>query len=171
MRHLFALATLCALAPAAGAQDMPLSQILIEGEGWKKAEGKPARPATLGSLSVKSPDGSTQFTYRESALTIRAAQLEKDGTFGRGAPYCHLRTRWGAPGVFVTGLTVDRDGRIYAATDIGVQVFDPTGRLCGVLLLPERDDTPVGLAFEGDQLTYWIGSTKYTRRLNTAGAK
>ena len=26
-----------------------------------------------------------------------------------------------------------RDGRIYAATEIGVQVFDPTGRLCGVL--------------------------------------
>ena len=70
----------------------------------------------------------------------------------------------------VTGLVVDRDGRIYAATDIGVQVFDPTGRLCGVLT-PAAPGRPEFLAFEGDKLTHWIGDTKYERKLNTTGVK
>ena len=43
-RALLTAATLLALAPVATAQDMPLSQILIDGEGWKKAEGKPEKP-------------------------------------------------------------------------------------------------------------------------------
>ena len=37
----------------------------------------------------------------------------------------------------MSGIALDRDGRIYAATSVGVQVFDPTGRLCGVLPLPK----------------------------------
>jgi enterochelin esterase family protein len=150
---------------------MPLSQILIDGEGWKKAEGKPEKPKGIGNLSVKSPDGSTQFSVRDVTRTIRAHRLEKDGTFGRGVPYCHLRMNSSGSGVIVTGLVVDTDGRIHAATEVGVQVFDPTGRLCGVLTMPSRENTPTLLAFEGDRLTMWIGDTKYARKLNATGAK
>ena len=53
---------------------------------------------------------------------------------------------------------------------IGVQVFDPTGRLCGVLT-PAAPGRPEHLAFEGDRLTLWVGDTKYARKLNTRGAK
>jgi enterochelin esterase family protein len=35
-------------------------------------------------------------------------------------------------------LTADSAGRIYAATELGVQVFDPTGRLCGVISKPAK---------------------------------
>ena len=36
------------------------------------------------------------------------------------------------------GLTLDAAGRAYATSREGVQVFDPTGRLSGVLVAPER---------------------------------
>lgn len=90
-------AALLLLAPAASAQDMPLSQILIDGEGWKKA------------------------------------------------------------------------GRIYAAPPLGIQVFDPTGRLCGVITAPPGRVELLG--FEGDRLTAWVGDTKYARKLKTTGVR
>ncbi len=31
------------------------------------------------------------------------------------------------------GMAVDKSGRWYVTSALGVQVFDPTGRLCGVL--------------------------------------
>ena len=55
-----------------------------------------------------------------------------------------------------------------AATPSGIQVFDPTGRLCSELLWPARSE-PAHIAFEGDRLTVWTGSEKYTRKLNTTG--
>ena len=68
----------------------------------------------------------------------------------------------------MTSLASDRDGRIYAATDIGVQVFDPSGRICGILT-PAAPGKPEDLRFEGDTLTLWIGDTKYARKLRTQG--
>ena len=68
-----------------------------------------------------------------------------------------------------SGLTTDKDGRIYAATSVGIQVFDPTGRLCGVITAPGPGAEH--LRFEGDQLTAWVGETKYARKLKTTGVK
>ncbi len=169
-RNLIAIVLLLALAPVARAQDMPLSQILIDGEGWRVVEGNPVKPEGRGNLVAKSLDGATQFSFSGTHPRLLAHQLQKDGTFGLGVTYGFLRTRWGASAVYINGLAVDKDGRIYVLTEEGVQVFDPTGRLCGVL-------TPVGmginshLAFEGDQLTFWNGPTKYTRTLRTTGIK
>jgi hypothetical protein len=166
-RCLFALAlALVASAPAA-AQDMPLSQILIAGEGWKKVdEGGGRGPGFM--VATRSPDGSTVFRWvPESGRFLEAQQT---GTTQPFAPYAPLRTRRGQKSIEVTGLATDKDGRIYAATDIGVQVFDPTGRLCGVLT-PAARGKPENLAFEGDKLTLWVGDTKYARKLNTRGAK
>ena len=69
-------------------------------------------------------------------------------------------------------LTADKDGRIYAATTLGIQVFDPTGRLCGVMAAPTAGASIVDhLRFEGDTLTVWIDNDKYQRKLNTQGVK
>lgn len=35
------------------------------------------------------------------------------------------------------GMTIDAQGRLYVATHVGLQVFDPTGRPCGVILKPQ----------------------------------
>ncbi len=168
-RKLIALALLAWFAPAARSQDMPLSQILIDGEGWKKVE-KPLLRFTSAPVLTHSPNGSTIFRW----IPASGGYIDARQT---GAPesipyvrYCPVRAGADQKPVAVTGLTTDREGRIYAATEIGVQVFDPTGRLCGVLT-PAAPGLPERIAFEGDQLTLWIGDTKYTRKLNTSGVK
>jgi sugar lactone lactonase YvrE len=157
-----ALLLIISLAPAAHAQDMPLSQILIEGEGWTKSTG--SRPEAKPPTTL-SPDGSTAFRWVSGGFVeARQTKARESVPF---APYCPLRVKKGeAP--FVTALTTDRDGRIYAATPLGIQVFDPTGRLCGVVRSP-KGGTVYDLRFEGDRLVAWIGETKHTRRLRTAG--
>jgi hypothetical protein len=166
IRNSVALLVLLA-PPAARAQDMPLSQILIEGEGWKvdRNSGRP-RPNEPYALS---PDRGTVFYAKPDERFLFAYSVTPGVVNGESfKPYAPLRTRRGEQTIRVTGLTVDRDGRIYASTEIGVQVFDPTGRLCGVLT-PAAQGVPYGMGFEGDRLTMWIGDTKYARKLNTAG--
>jgi sugar lactone lactonase YvrE len=160
---------------------MPLSQILIPGEGWKKVENatKPkasseVNPDTSGTpaktCSVRSADGNTIYTGYSKGTYLLAHAIDKNGELLPGHPYAPLRLKHGEKTIAVTGLAADKDGRIYAATEIGVQVYDPTGRMCGVLT-PAASGKPEALAFEGDQLTLWIGDTKYTRTLRTLGVK
>jgi enterochelin esterase family protein len=160
---------------------MPLAQILVPGEGWKKVEGAtkpkatgdtptPGGDAPWKSATVRSADGNTVYVGFSKGTFLHAHALTKDGALDQGHPYAPLRLRTGAKDIAVHGLAADRDGRIYAVTEIGVQVFDPTGRMCGVLT-PAAAGVPEALAFEGDQLTLWVGDTKYTRTLRTAGAK
>jgi enterochelin esterase family protein len=117
---------------------------------------------------VLSSGGETALLGYPSKAAVWAFRVDDRGRLSDGAPYCPLRLRRGAPYSEVTGLATDRDGRIYAATEIGVQVFDPTGRLCGVLT-PAAKGRPEHMAFEGDHLTMWIDETKYARKLNTMG--
>ena len=180
-RIFFVLALFTILPTAARAQDMPLSQILIDGEGWKKVEGG-KRPEIMPGIRAGTRDavGNRPACYLETAGTLYAGTadgraliafaLDKDRNPHHPAPYAPLCLKRGEQGIRVTWLAGDRDGRIYAATDIGVQVFDPTGRLCGVLT-PAATGAPEAMAFEGDKLTLWVGDEKYTRKLNTAGAK
>jgi enterochelin esterase family protein len=66
----------------------------------------------------------------------------------------------------VTALTVDDKGRVYACTPLGVQVFDPTGRLSGVLLKPADGDlTAVALGGpDGDTLFVACGEKIFARK-------
>ena len=223
-RIIAALTFILFLAPVSRAQDMPLSQILIDGEGWKKGEGK--RPSNLFDQQVKlevldpnseiffnihieykignrkftrtasvrrngrdqdmsippaiagfvSRDGGTLFLGYEQGY-ILAYPAQADGTVLPGQPYCPVRValneRKTDPQVQpsqVTAMTGDKDGRIYAATPLGVQVFDPTGRLCGVLM-PASPGKVEYMAFEDDKLTLWTGDMKFERKLNTTGIK
>ncbi|QJW95904.1 hypothetical protein FTUN_3458 [Frigoriglobus tundricola] len=178
-----AAALALAASSPAFAQDMPLSQILIDGEGWKKVAGKPEKPKKADPTelpgnkpgepplfsTVRSASGGTIYVSGLDTNYLWAYPANAKGVAGIGARYCPLRTRPGEPGA-PCSLTADKGGRIYAATEIGVQVFDPDGRLCGVMT-PAAEGKPENLAFEGDTLTLWIGDTKYARKLNTTGAK
>ena len=169
-RVVFAAAVILLGPVAAHAQDLPLAQILIDGEGWTKVDSPGSRPAVVNKPSTTSPDRSTLFTWLPGERFLHAAQLRVDGGTNVRAPYAPLRLGIGEKETVVTSLTTDRDGRIYAATPIGVQVFDPTGRLCGVVQPPTPGPTEQ-LAFEGDQLTAWVGTVKYARKLRTTGVK
>ncbi|MBM3984065.1 MAG: hypothetical protein FJ304_28125 [Planctomycetes bacterium] len=56
-RFLLSPALLLSAALPALAQDMPLSQILIDGEGWKQVEGKVEKPNGLPRAGLVSGAG------------------------------------------------------------------------------------------------------------------
>ena len=172
------------LLPAiSAAQDMPLFTITKSGEAWKPATG--ARPEGLSPSEATSPDGSVVFRAIVGESFLHAYTVSKEGGKPLGGRYAPLRIEQGydndkkaqakrrsdPPKLAVTALMVDAQGRIYAGTKLGIQVFDPTGRLCGVLALPAEGD-PEHLGWDGDakdRLVVWIGDEKFTRTMKATG--
>ena len=66
-------------------------------------------------------------------------------------------------------MTVDGANRTHVATNLGIQVFDPTGRLCGVFTAPPGRVTD--LAFDGDRLFARVGDKTYVRQMLPVAAK
>ncbi len=212
---------LLAAYPAA-AQDISLSQILIDDEGWRlvskdnKGEWafaealRKAGPAAVVAangfryniddmgqqirgvsgtpeklqLSVRKsadlarpvgitlwPDGHTLVAGDAEGKHLWAFRIEKDGSLTFGDRYYALRVKPGQKESGVTALTVDSKGLLYACTPLGVQVFDPTGRLSGVLAKP-ADANPTAIAFGGadrDQVFVVHGDYVYVRKLQAKG--
>jgi len=70
------------------------------------------------------------------------------------------------------GWVMDRDGRLYAATRMGVQVFDHNGRVRAILPVPAGEITSI--AFGGpDMMTLFVGSAGhpfYRRKMKVPGS-
>jgi hypothetical protein len=233
-----AAALLC--APATGsAQDIPLSKILVEGEGWKVAakdlpgvtflhgdsEGSivVVREKTVGKITSQGqfvdkqpprpPYGSSHSEVvvlpigwyslkgrklqnsEKDALNLEqlsaptclvswpsqhqlvigdaggdylwTARIGKNGELSGLDRYYSLRTKPGDKGSGVKAMVMDAGNLLYAATPLGVQVFDPTGRLCGVILPPAKDEmTAITIGGEkGDTLFVAAGDKVYSRKI------
>lgn len=192
----------------ARAQDVPLSKILVENEGWRGVAHRPVFPAAqkvltkngvyaihekgqhveflvsgvlAGSLSLPGltaptclalwPDQGHLVIGTADGPYMWAVRLEKDGSFGPGDRYYSLRTRAGAK-MRVTALTLDAGYLLYACTPLGVQIFDPTGRLSGVVPVP-GDDEPTAIAIagpDGDTLFVASGAKVFARKIQGKGA-
>jgi len=61
---------------------------------------------------------------------------------------------------------VDKAGRFYVTSNLGVQIFDPTGRPCGVLPKPNHDQPLTTCILAGaDHSILYIGhGTRIYRR-------
>jgi len=69
------------------------------------------------------------------------------------------------------GMRVDREGRLYVATKMGIQVGDQAGRICCIIPTPNGKIT--NLSFGGanfDTLYATCNDKVYKRKLNTRGA-
>ena len=72
------------------------------------------------------------------------------------------------------GMAVDKAGRFYVTSQVGVQVFDPTGRPCGVLPKVKGDQPLTTCVLAGpDHSVLYIahGTTIYRRTLTVQKAK
>jgi enterochelin esterase family protein len=64
-----------------------------------------------------------------------------------------LRTPVGKSDSGGDGSTTDSAGRYYITSHVGIQMFDPTGRLGGVIAKPQAKGA-VSVAFAGPKLEY-----------------
>ncbi len=255
-RILFAAVLLLCTAATGSAQDIPLSQILVEGEGWKvAAKDLPAitylRCSLDGIDMVQgnkrlriSPDGKIEenthaggtnasvdrrlsdyqiyyrisddktalngrnTTFKEGSYRFKNQSvplngisnasclvlwpddeqlvigdaggdhlwvvplIDKEGKLGTPDRYYSLRVKSGEKGSGVTAMVMDARSLLYAATPLGVQVFGPTGRLCGVILPPSNEEmTAITIGGkDANQLFVACGDKIYSRKIQGKAA-
>ena len=100
-----------------------------------------------------SPDQGTLVVSEHGGKHVWAFRVELDGSLSGGEPYMTLVTPLGTDESKGDGSTTDAFGRYYVTTDVGLQMFDPTGRLCGVIATPAPK--AVSVEFAGPDLA-WI---------------
>jgi len=162
MRGYLASLVLVLGASVGVAQDMPLFTFAKLGAKWEKATDTTMRyegpdfatiPKGQPLCRTVSKDNATLYAGYADRAAVWAYPVKPDGKpdLTAGAPYAPLRIVEGydnsrevrekrlkyPPTLAVTALIWDPAGRLYAGTSQGIQVFDPTGRLCGVLPLPK----------------------------------
>lgn len=124
---------------------------------------------------INAPNGITLSPAQDTlavsdyrGLHVWAYRIEKNGSLTAPSPYMTMRTNIEPEAERVPlptlseasggdGMTMDATGRYYVATAIGVQVFDPTGRECGLILKPQ--DGPMTSVCLGGPDGHWLFAT------------
>ena len=112
------------------------------------------------------PDEGHLVVGEADGAYLWAVRIEKDGSLGRGDRYYSLRTKPNEK-MHVTAMTMDAGYLLYACTPLGIQVFDPTGRLSGVIAAPAKETmTAITIGGEkADTLFVAAGDKIYARKI------
>jgi gluconolactonase len=116
-----------------------------------------------GTLVVADMKGANLWVYR----------VEADGSLKFKQPYYTMQVPAAKTESGADGMKVDAAGRIFVATSLGLQMFDPTGRLCGVIAKPQNAWLS-NVAFAGPNLdTLYVTCTNkvYKRKVQTKGIR
>jgi enterochelin esterase family protein len=133
-----------------------------------------------------SPDQGTLVVSDYKGANVWAFAIKSDGTLAGKAPYMTMRLPIDPQGEFKRaepppykpasggdGSTTDTIGRYYVTSALGLQVFDPTGRLCGVLPKPQADKPLTSCALAGPKREYLYvtnGDKIFCRKVQATGA-
>lgn len=124
-----------------------------------------------GTLAVSDHGGTHTWTFRVNPGGVLDAKMptmpmrlpiDPKGEFRFNEPPPYVAASRG------DGMAVDKAGRYYVTSELGVQIFDPTGRPCGVLPKVDRDQPLTTCMLAGsDHSTLYIahGTTIYRRKL------
>ncbi len=112
-----------------------------------------------------SPDGTFLFVSEYGGTNVWSFMVNPDGTLSAGERYMELRTPVNRPDSGGDGMTVDQEGRPFITSFVGIQMFDSTGRLGGVIAKPSEKGC-VSVAFAGPDRSwlYACASDKVFRR-------
>lgn len=143
-------------------------------------KGKPLKiPLERPTACVLALGGSHLLVADAGERYVWAFQIQRDGSLGPGDRYCRLRVVGDERRKYATppesfradpsAMTSDAVNRTYVATNLGIQIFDPTGRLCGVIASPPGRVTE--LAFDGTQLFAHADGKVYVRKMLAEGRK
>ena len=130
-----------------------------------------------GTLAVSDYGGTYTWTFRVNAGAVLDAKMptmpmrlrvDSKGEFRFNEPPPYVAVARG------DGMAVDKAGRYYVTSDLGVQIFDPTGRPCGVLPKVDQDQPLTTCMLAGnDHSTLYIAHGKriYRRKLTVQKPK
>ena len=85
-----------------------------------------------------SPDQSLLYVDDTKGQFVYSFQVQPDGSLANKQRYYHLHLVDGSNQSGADGMTVDTLGRLYVATEMGLQVCDQAGRVQGIILKPQN---------------------------------
>ena len=138
----------------------PNGEKVVVDEGLKYANG-----------IALTPDQTQVYVTESTSHWIWIYSINADGTLANKQRYGWLHVRDTDDNAWSDGLKCDRDGRVYVATRMGIQVLDQTGRVNAILPVPGPG--PSNLCFGGaDFDTLYISCVDkvYRRKLKVHGA-
>jgi gluconolactonase len=115
-----------------------------------------------------SPEEEILYVCDTARYHVRSFLVAADGTLKTGSSRAFARLDPALPGG-PDGLKVDRDGRVYVAVAEGVWVFEPGGRLLGILALPARPSNLTWCDADGRGLAITAVDAVYYVRLRVQG--
>ncbi|HQU41227.1 MAG TPA: SMP-30/gluconolactonase/LRE family protein, partial [Pirellulales bacterium] len=118
-----------------------------------------------------SPDQSLLYVADSRSHWAYSYQIQSDGTLRDKQRYYHLHVPDTADDSGADGMRVDRDGRLYVATRMGIQVCDQAGRVNAII--PTPNGKVSNLCFGGkdfDVLFATCGDRVYKRKVKVRGA-
>jgi gluconolactonase len=118
-----------------------------------------------------SPDQSLLYVAEYLSHWVYSFQIQADGTLAHKQKYYHLHVPDNADDSGADGIRVDRDGRLYVATRMGLQVCDQAGRVnC---IIPTPNGKVSNLTFGGPDFNVIFatcGEKVYMRKVKVKGA-
>jgi len=119
-----------------------------------------------------SPDQSLLYVADSRSHWVYSYVVQPDGSLTHKQKYFHLHVPDTAEESGVDGLRVDRDGRLYCATRLGLQICDQAGRVnC---IVPTPNGRLANLTFGGpefDTLYACCGDKVYARKVKVRGLR
>ncbi len=141
---------------------------LIKPDGTKLVVDTGLRFANGVTLS---PDQTLLYVADYRSKWIYNFNIQPDGTLTNKQRYFWLHEPDGLDQSSADGMKVDRDGRVYVATALGIQICDQPGRVNAII--PTLNGKITNLCFGGEKfdILYATCAEKvYRRKLNTTGA-
>lgn len=93
---------------------------------------------TFANGVILTPDQGQLIVADTRSKNLFAYRVEPDGSLSNKQPYYTLHLPAFASDGGADGLTVDTEGRLYATSHLGLQIFDQAGRVNVILPSPQR---------------------------------
>ncbi len=154
--------------PSGGTNPEPSKIWLIKPDGTKHPFTTALRYANGIALS---PDQTLLYAADYRSHWVYSYVIQPDGTLAHPQRYYHLHSRDEDDESFADGLKVDRDGNLYVATRLGIQICDQAGRVNAIIPTPNGRIT--NLVFGGENFDTLYASCNdkvYKRKLKVRGA-
>ena len=118
-----------------------------------------------------SPDQTLLYVDDMRSHWVYSFQLQADGSLANKQRYYWLHVPDSADESGADGMRVDRDGRLYVATRIGIQICDQLGRVNAIIPTPNGKISNLSFGGENfDTIFATCGDKVFKRKLKVKGA-
>ena len=118
-----------------------------------------------------SPDKTLLYVADQESHWVYSYQIQPDGSLTNKQRFYWLHSPDSLDQSNARGMAVDRDGRLYVATPMGIQICDQVGRVQAIITTPNGKVSSLTFGGENfDTLYATSGDKIYRRKLKVKGA-